>query len=123
MAFDSKAVLDERKIIEEERRTRNSAQFRMIQQLLPIAYKGSKYAERMPIGTVEVIAAANADKLKKLYGNWYRPEHMAVIVVGDVDAATMEAAVKAKFGDLPKAAADAPKRPTFPMDASYEITG
>ncbi len=111
ISFDPKAVLDERRIIEEERRTRNSEQYRMLQQIVPVAYKGSKYAERLPIGTVDVIAAANADKLKKLYQTWYRPEMMAVIVVGDIDAAAIETQLKTKFGDVPKAAATAPKRP------------
>ena len=64
ISFDPKAVLDERRIIEEERRTRNSEQYRMLQQIIPVAYQGSKYAERLPIGTVDAIAAATADKLR-----------------------------------------------------------
>ena len=111
IAFDPKAVLDERRIIEEERRTRNSEQYRMLQQIIPVAYQGSKYAQRLPIGTVDVIAAATADKLRKLYQSWYRPEMMAVIVVGDIDPAAMEQELKAKFADVPKAAATAPRRP------------
>ena len=112
ISFDPKAVLDERRIIEEERRIRNSAGFRMLQQILPVAFAGSKYAERLPIGTVDAIAAATADKLKKVYQTWYRPEMMAVIVVGDIDPAAMEAELKAKFADIPRAAATAAKRPT-----------
>ncbi|MCX5742638.1 MAG: pitrilysin family protein, partial [Proteobacteria bacterium] len=97
VSFDPKEVIDERKIIEEERRTRNSSQFRMLQQILPVAYQGSKYAQRLPIGTPEVIGGATAEPLKKLYQRWYRPDLMAVIVVGDIDAAALEQQVKAKF--------------------------
>ncbi|MBA3541550.1 MAG: insulinase family protein [Deltaproteobacteria bacterium] len=115
VTFDPKEVVDERKIIEEERRTRNSGQFRILQQLIPVAYQGSKYAQRLPIGTTEVITTATADKLAKFYKSWYRPDLMAVIVVGDVDAAAIEKEIKARFADVPVAAAGAPKRVATPV--------
>ena len=71
---------------------------------LPILLKGSRYAERLPIGKKETIETFKHDRLKKFYADWYRPDLMAVVVVGDFDKATVEGLVKTHFGALPKAA-------------------
>ncbi len=79
---------------------------------LPVMLKGSRYAERLPIGKKEVIETFKHDRLKKFYTDWYRPDLMAVIVVGDFDKATIEGLVKTHFGALPKTAV--PRlRPTY----------
>ena len=57
---------------------------------LPILLDGSRYADRTPIGQPEIIRTATADQLKKFYNDWYRPDLMAVIVVGDFDTAAVE---------------------------------
>lgn len=119
ITMDPKESIAERKIIEEERRTRNSSQFRMLQQIIPVAFAGSKYANRLPIGTPEVINSATAEKLTKFYKSWYRPELMAVVIAGDVDASDLEAQVKAKFGDIPATAGSAAPRVSVPMNVDH----
>ena len=74
--------------------------------------KGSRYAERLPIGTPEIIQNANPARLKQFYADWYRPDLMAVVVVGDVDKAAVEAMIKSHFGSLPTALSPKP-RPAF----------
>ena len=54
----------------------------------------SRYAERLPIGKPDIIRAAPAARLRAFYDTWYRPERMAIIAVGDVDAQALEAAIR-----------------------------
>ena len=68
-------------------------------QQLPVLLQGSRYAERLPIGTPEVIKGAPRERLLAFYKKWYRPDAMAVIVVGDIDpAAAGEAGARALRG-------------------------
>ncbi len=55
----------------------------------------------MPIGTEQVISGAPRERFVEFYENWYTPNRMAVIVVGDVEVAAVEGIVKKYFGDLP----------------------
>ncbi|GHU42144.1 peptidase M16 [Spirochaetia bacterium] len=95
--FLQKDVVEERAIIMEEYRTRLGANNRLMRDLLKLIAAGSVYADRLPIGKPEVIQAASSDKLKNLYKNWYVPENMAVIIVGDFDAANLENNLAAIF--------------------------
>src|SRR5262249_49644336 len=49
--------------------------------------------------------------LKKFYKDWYRPELMAVVAVGDFDKGAVEGLVKAHFGGIPATPSRRP-RPT-----------
>ena len=64
--------------------------------------QGSRYAERLPIGTPEVIKGAPRERMLAFYKKWYRPDQMAVIVVGDIDPAAAEKLVRARFEGIPK---------------------
>ena len=98
--FDPTEVTNERGIVVEEWRGRKGAGDRMLQKWLPIALKGSRYATRLPIGTVESIQAATPDRLRRFYQDWYRPDQMAVIAVGDFDKAQIEALIKKHFSGI-----------------------
>ena len=80
----------------------------------PIMLKGSRYAERIPIGTMEVIDNFKHDRLKKFYTDWYRPDLMSVIAVGDFDPVAVEKMIRAHFESIPAAKAMKP-RPTYPV--------
>ncbi|MDR0550398.1 MAG: insulinase family protein [Spirochaetaceae bacterium] len=84
--FNEKDVDEERAIILEEKRTRSGVQERLFEAVYPFIFEGSRYAARLPIGIVEVISGAPASKLKGFYEKWYKPENMAIIIVGDFDA-------------------------------------
>lgn len=102
VAFDEEEIDKERGVVESEWRTRLSAQQRMQNQYFPILYHGSRYANRLPIGKPEIIRGASYETVKRFYKDWYRPELMALIVVGDIDVDKMEKEVVARFSKIPK---------------------
>lgn len=101
ISLEDEEIDKERPIIKEEWRTRSGAQFRIWNKQLPILFKDSKYADRMPIGKMEVVENFKYQELKDYYHKWYRPDLQAVIVVGDFDADKMEAQVKELFSKIP----------------------
>ena len=91
----------ERGVIHEEWRQRNTAQQRMLEQLLPTLYPGgNRYGHRMPIGTMEVVDNFPYQALRDYYEKWYRPDQQGIVVVGDVDVDEVEAKIKSIFADL-----------------------
>ena len=64
----------ERGVINEEWRMRRSAMQRMYEGALPDIYPGSKYANRMPIGTMDIVMNFPYDDLRSYYRKWYRPD-------------------------------------------------
>ena len=108
--FDSTEVANERGVVREEWRLGKGAGDRMLHQWLPIALRGSKYAERLPIGNEASIMSATPSRLRSFYKTWYRPDLQAVIAVGDFDPARIEAEIKKHFASIPRAV-NAPKRP------------
>src|SRR6266545_526513 len=112
VSFDDQEIDKERGVITEEWRLRRGAGARMQDKQFPILFKGSRYAERLPIGDMEVIHGFQHERLKKFYTDWYRPELMAVVAAGDFDKATVDALVKKHFESIPKPAATK-LRPTY----------
>ncbi len=90
----------ERGVILEEYRTGLGAGKRMRQEYLPVILKGSRYAKRLPIGTKENIKNFEHASLQRFYEDWYRPELMAVIAVGDLDPQKTLQKIKEHFGDI-----------------------
>src|SRR5207237_5474741 len=103
--FDSLEVVNERGVVLEEWRGGRGANERMMQKWLPVAFKGSRYAVRLPIGTDTSIKSAQPSRLRRFYRDWYRPDIEAVIAVGDFDPAQIEALIKKHFSSMPKPAA------------------
>lgn len=104
-------VEEERGVILEERRMRLlNAQGRIREQTVDLMLEGSRYPQRLPMGDPEVIRTVTPEKLRGFYRKWYRPEHMAVIAVGDFDPQRVESLIRERFGDFAPEAAP-PKRP------------
>ena len=99
----------ERAVIHEEWRTTNVGQMRILTDLLPKIYPGSRYGHRLPIGTMEVVDNFPHQALRDYYERWYRPDQQGIIVVGDIDPARIEAKIKEMFADI-EMPADAPVR-------------
>lgn len=95
------AIEKERGVIREEWRTRQDAQARLWEQQLPKMYPDSRYANRLPIGSIDVINNFKPDELRAYYKKWYRPDLQAVIVVGDIHVDEVEADIKRIFADIP----------------------
>jgi zinc protease len=110
ITFDQKNIDAEKLVILEEKRlTEASAYGRVLEKSISIEYKGSKYAECLPIGLVTVIESTTQSLLKGFYKKWYRPDNMAVIFVGDFDDEALEKSLRSCFqAASPKTALERP---------------
>ena len=82
-------VEKERGVVLEEWRRGRGAQERLRREHWPVLLGGSRYAERLPIGTPEVIEGAPGERIRAFYADWYRPELMAVVAVGSFETEVM----------------------------------
>jgi zinc protease len=114
LAFDPVEIDKERGVIKEEWRLRRGAGARMQDKQFPIMLKGSRYAERLPIGKTDVIDTFKHDRLKRFYADWYRPDLMSVIAVGDFDPDAVEKMIRAHFEPIPAAKVRRP-RGSYPV--------
>lgn len=114
VSFDDAEIERERGIVVEEWRQGRGAAARLRDKQFPVLFQGSRYADRLPIGRKEIIETASGDSLRRFYRDWYRPDLMAVIVVGDFDPAVLEEQVRSRFSVLKSPAAPRP-RLLFPV--------
>jgi len=96
-------INNERGIILEEERMGRGANDRMMKKWLPVFLHESKYADRLPIGSVDIVENCPPEALRRYRKDWYRPDLQAVIVVGDFDQEEMVNTIKEKFSSIPKA--------------------
>lgn len=116
--LDVEEINKERGVVLEEKRLGKGAAQRMQQQYLPLLFNGSRYANRLPIGTEEVLKNFSAETIKAFYTDWYRPELQALIVVGDIDVDAVEKQIKTQFGDLKN-----PAKPRSRTQYTIPLTG
>ncbi|MCX6550071.1 MAG: insulinase family protein, partial [Acidobacteria bacterium] len=112
LSFDPEAIDKERGVIIEEWRQGRGADARMQDRQTPVLLKNSRYGERLPIGSKEAIERFTPDALKRFYADWYRPDLMGVIAVGDFNPADVERLIKEMFGAIPPPVKPRP-RPAF----------
>ncbi len=118
--LDSQEIEKERGVVIEEWRLTRGADERMMKQTLPVQYRGSRYADRLPIGTKESLETFSHASLKRFYKEWYRPDLQAVIVVGDIDVNDIEQKIKDIFSSI-RVAASPRKRELFPVPDHAEM--
>ena len=99
--FDAAELKKERGVVIEEWRTGRDASTRVQYRQFPVMLQGSKYALRVPIGTKENLESFADSLAVKFYRDWYRPDLMTVIAVGDFDPTQMEASIKQRFAAIP----------------------
>lgn len=100
LSFDSDQIDGERGVVLEESRLGKGANDRMFRKTFPVLYEGSLYSQRLPIGKDSILKTFPYDAVRRFYHTWYRPDLMAVIIVGDVDLNKTEQLVKQYFSDL-----------------------
>lgn len=120
VSFDKEEVEKERGVVVEEWRLGQGADDRMSRKWIPVVYKDSRYANRLPIGKVDVIEKAPYDTLVKFYKDWYRPDLQAIVAVGDFDPAAIEKIIKEKFSSIPKRT-DVRKREHYQVPAQPRL--
>jgi len=116
LTFDPGEIDKERGVIIEEWRLGCGAAARMQDKQFPILLQGSRYANRLPIGEKKIIESFPHDTLKRFYRDWYRPDLMAVIAVGDFNESAVEKLIQENFGGLPAV-------PTPRLRPVYEVPG
>jgi zinc protease len=119
LTFDPEELAKERGVVVEEWRLGRGASARMDDQQFPILFQGSRYAERLPIGQKEILEKATPEALRRFYSDWYRPDLMAVVAVGDFKPARIEEQIRKQLGGLKNP--DKPRpREVFPVPAHQE---
>ncbi len=114
VSFESAEIEKERGVVMEEWRGRLGASSRLTDKMFPILLQGSRYADRLPIGKPEILQGFSPERLKQFYADWYRPDLMAVVAVGDFDRAVVEKMVTSRFAAIPSAAKPRP-RPIYDL--------
>lgn len=111
VSFDNAEIDKERGVVLEESRIGKGAQDRMSKVTYPKIFANSRYAKRLPIGEEEVLKSFKHDVVRRFYKDWYRPDLMAVVVVGDIEPAAAEQQINKHFGHL--------KNPAKPRERTY----
>jgi zinc protease len=115
--LDKTEIDKERGVVLEESRLSKGAQERMLRQYFPKLFNGSRYAERLPIGKDSILKTFNSSTLERFYKQWYRPDLMAVVVVGDIDPAEAEKKIKAHFSGFKNPVNEKPRPSIIPINA------
>jgi len=104
LLIEQSAIDAERGVVLSEERVRNTYGLRRLRHLFDFLVPGTRFAERFPIGEVEVLETAQRDRFLDLYERYYVPERAVMVVVGDFDASEMEARIRDRFADWEPAA-------------------
>ena len=122
LLLDDKEIDKERGVIHEEWRTRRAGRAvqRLMEQAMPKVYKGTKYEDCMPIGSMDIVDNFPYQDLRDYYHKWYRPDLQAIVVVGDVDVDKMEKKIKKLFSKIP-AAKNPAKREYYPVSDNEKM--
>jgi zinc protease len=94
------AIDKERGVVLEEKRLHKGVNSRLQEKLIPFQYNGSRYAERIPIGSEQILTSFKKPDILSFYKDWYRPDLEGLIIVGDVDVNQVERQVKALFSGM-----------------------
>lgn len=113
ISLDADEIDRERGVVIEEWRGRQGAGTRMQAAQMEALLGDSRYTNRLPIGLPDILKSFPAERLRAFYRDFYRSDRMAVVAVGDVDPADMEARIRKAFGALP--AAPPATRPVYPV--------
>ncbi len=114
VTFDLAEIEKERGVVVEEWRLGRGADARMLDKQLPVLFHGSRYAKRLPIGQKEVLETAPREAFSRFYENWYRPDLMAVIAVGDFKKTDIEKLIQNHFSKI-KSPKNQRERQLFPV--------
>ena len=101
-------------IIEEWRMRQQNPSGRINEELLPALLHESRYARRIPIGDTSVVRNASYETIRQFYEDWYRPNLMSVVAVGDFDPDSVESMIREHFAHLENPD-EAPARKTFSL--------
>ncbi len=119
VSFDDKEIDKERGVIIEEWRLGRGAEARIRDKQFPIIFKNSRYAERLPIGKKDILETFKHNTLRRFYKDWYRPDLMAVVAVGDFDKKQIQALITKHFSAIPARSKER-KRAYYPVPGNQK---
>lgn len=114
LLLEPEEIDKERGVVIEEWRTRLGAQQRIAEQAYDKIFYGSRYPNRIPIGDTAVLKHFEYETLRAFYEDWYRPNLMAIVVVGDIDVDQVEDMIKRQFSGVENPE-NAPERVEYGM--------
>jgi zinc protease len=97
LLLQSEEIEAEKGVIDGEERERDSAGFRVLVRMLDLKYAGTRYPERLPIGTAEARARFTAESMRAFYEAWYRPENLTLVLAGDLGDLDPEPLIREAF--------------------------
>lgn len=100
VSFDPKFIELERGVVLSEKATRDTADYRTSMTNLRFLWPKSRAVERPPIGVEQTVQHCSRDQLVAFYDAWYRPERMALVVVGAIEVESTVRAIRETFGSL-----------------------
>jgi zinc protease len=100
--MEDEEINKERGVVIEEWRLGGGAEMRMLDKQLPIILKDSRYADRLTIGKKEILESFPVERIKQFYSDWYRPDLMSVVAVGDFEPKDIEKLIKNYFAPIPQ---------------------
>lgn len=104
-------------VYEEYNRGQDNQSRRQSEFIMGKAFAGHPYS-RSIIGLPEHLKNPRLSKLIEFYEQWYVPENMVLVLVGNIKAKEISGRINAAFGRLPKK--PVPTRKTYP---DFEIKG
>lgn len=120
MLIDEAEVEKERGIIFAEKRARDSVEFRTMLAEYRFILPDTLPPQRFPIGEAETLQTADATRLREFYRRWYRPDNLAVVVVGEADPAGAVKLIEATFAPLAAGGALAARQPLGTISPASE---
>jgi zinc protease len=126
VSFKEQAFENERKVVVEEWRASLGSTERQREKLIKINFANSKYAVRKPIGKVDLIKTFEPQRARDFYYEWYRPELMAVIAIGDFEKENIVSLINEHFSSLTNPTQGRPREvysvPLTTKDSVYFVT-
>ena len=101
LSLEDDEIDAERGIIKEEWRSRQNGYMRMFEKNMGTMFNNTVYADRMPIGSMEVVENFEYKALRDFYHDWYRTDLQAIAIIGDVNVDEIEAKIKTLFSPIP----------------------
>lgn len=114
VSYEAEEIDKERGVVLEEYRLGEGADKRMLSEYLPVLMEGSRYAERLPIGKKDVLENFDYEQARSFYRDWYRPDLMAIVVVGDIDVDKTRQLIIRHFAGI-QSPENEPERKIYPV--------
>ena len=101
LLLEEKAFESERMVVFEERKLRyeNKPSGKLYLKMMQAMFEGTPYGGSV-IGSEKDLASLSRTQVREFFKNFYTPDNAIVVVVGDVNAATVISLIRQKYGQM-----------------------